>query len=173
MTSVALNPAVSAAVLAHCVYHLSMQHACTSAEGPRTTSGAVQANRTNGASATPLGPVWVHARYRLYPLRWGLERLSDGARNCRAVGLAPHDVERLWWRAGGLRLRRGSHCGQVCTTRHHLTSASYIIHTKREWSKFTGGGSKGNPDHVMPLPAEERPRELISHPSPYTTDSQR
>jgi hypothetical protein len=40
-----------------------MQHACTSAEDPRTTSGAVQANRTNGASATPLGPVWVYARY--------------------------------------------------------------------------------------------------------------
>jgi hypothetical protein len=33
------------------------------AEGPRTTSGAVQSNRTNGASATPLGPVWVYARY--------------------------------------------------------------------------------------------------------------
>ena len=42
-----------------------MQHACTSAEGPRTTSGAVQANRTNGATATLLGPVWVHARYPL------------------------------------------------------------------------------------------------------------
>ena len=93
----------------------------SSAKGPRTTSGAVQSNRTNGATSTPLGPVWVHARY---PLRWGLERLSDGARNCKAVGLAPHDVERLWWRAGGLRRRRGSHCGQVCTTRHHLTSAS-------------------------------------------------
>ena len=26
---------------------------------------AVQANRTNGATATPLGPVWVHARYPL------------------------------------------------------------------------------------------------------------
>jgi hypothetical protein len=43
--------------------HLSMQHACTSAEGPRTMSGAVQLNRTNGASTTPLGPVWVYARY--------------------------------------------------------------------------------------------------------------
>ena len=106
-------------------------HYMPSAEVPRTTSGAVQSNHTNGASATPLGPVWVHARY---PLRWGLEPLSDGARNCRAVGLAPHDVERLWWRAGGLRRRRGSHCGQVCTTRHHLTSASYIIHTERECS---------------------------------------
>jgi hypothetical protein len=42
---------------------LSMQHACTSAEGPRTTSGTVQSNRTNAASATPLGPVWVYARY--------------------------------------------------------------------------------------------------------------
>jgi hypothetical protein len=40
-----------------------MQHACTSAEGPRTTSGAGQSNRKNGASATPLGPVWVYARY--------------------------------------------------------------------------------------------------------------
>jgi hypothetical protein len=36
---------------------LSMQH------GPRTTSGAVQSNRANGASATPLGPVWAYARY--------------------------------------------------------------------------------------------------------------
>jgi hypothetical protein len=44
-------------------YHLSMQHACTSAEGPRTTNGAVQSNRTYGASATPLGPVWAYARY--------------------------------------------------------------------------------------------------------------
>jgi hypothetical protein len=91
-----------------------MQHACTSAEGPRTTNGAVQSNRTNGHSdaagarvgvcalptepvhticrcsmrvrvrraqarravvlqsnrtngalATPLGPVWVYARYPL------------------------------------------------------------------------------------------------------------
>jgi hypothetical protein len=42
-----------------------MHHACSSAEGPRTTSGAVQSNRTNGASATPLGPVWVCARYPL------------------------------------------------------------------------------------------------------------
>jgi hypothetical protein len=40
-----------------------MQHACTSAEGSRTTSGAVQSNRTNSASATPLGPVLVYARY--------------------------------------------------------------------------------------------------------------
>jgi hypothetical protein len=40
-----------------------MQHACTSAEGPRTTSGAVQSKRTNSASATPLGPVWVSPRY--------------------------------------------------------------------------------------------------------------
>ena len=39
------------------------QHACASAEGPRTTSGAVQSNRTNGASAAPLGPVWVYPRY--------------------------------------------------------------------------------------------------------------
>jgi hypothetical protein len=46
-----------------CICHLSMQHACASAEGPRTTSGAVQSNRTYGASATPLGPVWVYARY--------------------------------------------------------------------------------------------------------------
>ena len=46
---------------------LSMQHACVSAEGPRTTSGAVQANRTNGATATPLGPVWVYPRYPLSP----------------------------------------------------------------------------------------------------------
>jgi hypothetical protein len=46
---------------------LSMQHACTSAERPRTTDGAVQANRTNEASATPLGPVWVYARYPLSP----------------------------------------------------------------------------------------------------------
>jgi hypothetical protein len=46
---------------------LSMQHACTSAERPRTTSGAVQANRTNGASATPQGPVWEYARYPLSP----------------------------------------------------------------------------------------------------------
>jgi hypothetical protein len=29
----------------------------------RRASGAVQSNRTNGASATPLGPVWVSPRY--------------------------------------------------------------------------------------------------------------
>jgi hypothetical protein len=46
-----------------CICHLSMQHACVSAEGPRTTNGAVQSNRTYGASATPLGPVWAYARY--------------------------------------------------------------------------------------------------------------
>jgi hypothetical protein len=46
---------------------LSMQHACTSAEGPRTTSGAEQANRTNGATATPLELVWVYPRYPLSP----------------------------------------------------------------------------------------------------------
>jgi hypothetical protein len=45
-----------------CRYHQSMQHACTSAEGPRTTNGrAVQANHTNDAY-TPLGAVWVRAR---------------------------------------------------------------------------------------------------------------
>ena len=43
--------------------HLSMQHACTSAEGPRTTSGAMQSNRKNAASATSLGTAWVHAHY--------------------------------------------------------------------------------------------------------------
>jgi hypothetical protein len=36
-------------------YHLSMQHACTSAEGPRTTDGAVQSNRTNDASVDAMG----------------------------------------------------------------------------------------------------------------------
>ena len=46
---------------------MSMQHACTSAERPRTTSGAVQANRTNGASATPLELVWMYPRYPLSP----------------------------------------------------------------------------------------------------------
>jgi hypothetical protein len=43
--------------------HLSTQHVCTGAKAPRITSGAGQSNRTNGTSATPLGPVWVYARY--------------------------------------------------------------------------------------------------------------
>jgi hypothetical protein len=51
------------------IYHLSTQHACTSAEGPRTTSGAVQSNRTNGASATPLACVGVRT----------LNQTGDGA----------------------------------------------------------------------------------------------
>jgi hypothetical protein len=64
-----------------------MQHACTSAEGARTTSGVVQSNRTNGATATPLGPVWVHARYplRLYiPYVQGIEPVTvmTGYRLC-------------------------------------------------------------------------------------------
>jgi hypothetical protein len=48
------------------IYHLSMQHACTSAKGPRTTSGAVRAIKSHklmAFQATPLGPVWVHAHY--------------------------------------------------------------------------------------------------------------
>jgi hypothetical protein len=40
------------------MYTPSVDAACVYECGGPTTSGAVQANRTNGASATPLGPVW-------------------------------------------------------------------------------------------------------------------
>jgi hypothetical protein len=46
---------------------MPLAHAClpwlTSAESPCTTSDPMQSNRTNAASATPLEPVWVYARY--------------------------------------------------------------------------------------------------------------
>jgi hypothetical protein len=67
-------------------WRLSMQHACTSAEGPRTTSGAVQSNRTNGASATPLGPVWVsHATQRPSTCRLSMQHACTSAEGPRTT----------------------------------------------------------------------------------------
>ena len=79
------------------------------------TSGAVQSNRTDDASATPLGPVWVYARYpttkymspvdaacvcecrgpthdeRRRAIKSHERRLSDAAGACVGVRTLPND----------------------------------------------------------------------------------
>jgi len=120
-------------------YHLSMQHACASAEGPRTTSGAVQSNRMNGASATPLGPVWVYARYPTT-----MHRSSIDAACVYECGGPTHDerrraIESYEWCLWGL-------CG--CT---HATQRPCICHlsmqhacTSAEGPRTTSGAVQSN-----------------------------
>jgi hypothetical protein len=79
---------------------LSMHHACSSAEGPRTTSGPVQSNRTNGATATPLGPVWVyaHVEWVCYCLRYSLvprQSSGRGERESAVAAAAADDTEQM------------------------------------------------------------------------------
>jgi hypothetical protein len=118
-------------------------HACASAEGPRTTSGAVHANRTNGASATPLGPVWVYARYpttmhmssvdaacvckcggpthdeRRRAIESHKWRLSDAARACVGVRTLPAEPAYVICRCSmrvqvrGAHARRTAPCNQI------------------------------------------------------------